>query len=72
MNTSFKPPPPLGADLRQALFNLHVSDPEKHSIRELSQRFGLGLKRVEAVIRLKGEEVKWQMVSAHFCFASRG
>lgn len=45
------------------IFNLHVSDPEKNSIRELSQRFGLGLKRVEAIIRLKGEEVKWQMVS---------
>ncbi|KIO21404.1 hypothetical protein M407DRAFT_245489 [Tulasnella calospora MUT 4182] len=61
MNPSFKPPPPLGADFRQMLFNLHVSDPEKNSIRELSQRFGLSLKRVEAVIRLKGEEVKWQM-----------
>ncbi|KAG8908061.1 hypothetical protein FRC01_007507, partial [Tulasnella sp. 417] len=61
MNPTFKPPPPLGATLREMLFNLHVSDPEKNSVRELSQRFGLSLKRVEAVIRLKGEEVKWQM-----------
>ncbi|KAG8903307.1 hypothetical protein FRB99_003466 [Tulasnella sp. 403] len=61
MNPHFKPPPPTSDSLRQAIFDAHVRNPELNSVRELSQRFGLSLKRVEAIIRLKGLEVKWKM-----------
>ncbi|KDQ63174.1 hypothetical protein JAAARDRAFT_29182 [Jaapia argillacea MUCL 33604] len=39
---------------------MHMEDPEKHSVRALSQKFGLSLKRVDAILRLKGLEAHWQ------------
>jgi len=60
MNPSFRPPPPVSDGLRQVIFDAHVSNPELNSVRALSQRFGMSLKRIEAIVRLKALEFKWK------------
>ncbi|KAF9446126.1 hypothetical protein P691DRAFT_804711 [Macrolepiota fuliginosa MF-IS2] len=39
-----------------------MADPKKNSIRVLSQRYHLSLKRVDAILRLKGLEHSWYKV----------
>jgi hypothetical protein len=41
---------------------LFMADPIKYSIRELGARYHLSLKRVEAILRLKGLEAHWKKV----------
>lgn len=48
--------------MKQAIFNAYAEDQELNSIRALSLRFGISLKRVEAIIRLKALEFKWRKV----------
>ncbi|KXN88945.1 37S ribosomal protein S35, mitochondrial [Leucoagaricus sp. SymC.cos] len=59
MNPSFQPPPPLSDALRQQIYNEYMTDPVKNNIRVLSQRYHLSLKRIDAVLRLKGLEHSW-------------
>ncbi|KAJ7070492.1 eukaryotic mitochondrial regulator protein-domain-containing protein [Mycena amicta] len=55
-NPSFKPPAPISDQLRNRMYKQYMLDPEKNDIRALSQRNHLSLKRVEAILRLKGLE----------------
>ncbi|KAF5352390.1 hypothetical protein D9756_005802 [Leucocoprinus leucothites] len=59
MNPSFKPPPPLPDALRQQIYNEYMQDPVQNSVRILSQRYHLSLKRIDAILRLKGLEHSW-------------
>jgi hypothetical protein len=72
MNPSFKPPPPLSDALRQQIYNEFMEDPIKNSVRILSQRYHLSLKRVDAILRLKGLEHSWYKVCslAHWPFTT--
>jgi Mor family transcriptional regulator len=66
MNPSFNPPPPISDAARKRIYADYMLDPETNNIRALSQRYHLSLKRVEAILRLKGLEaafVKVRVVS---------
>ncbi|KAJ6520344.1 eukaryotic mitochondrial regulator protein-domain-containing protein [Mycena sanguinolenta] len=56
MNQSFKPPVPISDAARSRIYADYMADPETNNIRALSQRYHLSLKRVEAILRLKGLE----------------
>ncbi|KAF7347394.1 hypothetical protein MVEN_01495200 [Mycena venus] len=56
MNRSFKPPVPISDATRSRIYADYMADPETNSIRALSQRYHVSLKRVEAILRLKGLE----------------
>ncbi|KLO14211.1 hypothetical protein SCHPADRAFT_903526 [Schizopora paradoxa] len=59
LNPSFKPPPPLASRLKDRIYNLYMHNPKTYNIRHLSRTFGISLKRVDAVLRLKGLENSW-------------
>ena len=63
MNRSFKPPPPLSDKTREEIYVRFMSNPEKYNIRELSSIYGISLKRIDAILRLKGLERSWEKVS---------
>jgi hypothetical protein len=62
MNPSFKPPPPITDRQRSEMYSFFMSNPDEYSVRELSQRYGISLKRVDAILRLKGLEEAWKKV----------
>jgi hypothetical protein len=62
LNPSFEPPPPLPNVLKKEMYDLYMKDPEANSVRALSQRFHVGMKRVDAILRLKGMEHAWYKV----------
>ena len=43
-----------------------MANPTENNVRALSQRFGLSLKRVDAILRLKGLEAHWEEVRLRF------
>ncbi|KAK7465324.1 hypothetical protein VKT23_005303 [Stygiomarasmius scandens] len=59
MNKSFRPPPPLSDAQREHMYRLYMRDPTNNSVRALSERYHLSLKRVDAILRLKGMEHAW-------------
>ncbi|KAJ3978122.1 eukaryotic mitochondrial regulator protein-domain-containing protein [Lentinula raphanica] len=59
LNKSFCPPPPISDKRRNEIYRLYMLDPEKNSVRALSQRFHISLARVDAILRLKGMEADW-------------
>ncbi|KAJ7175834.1 eukaryotic mitochondrial regulator protein-domain-containing protein [Mycena filopes] len=59
MNPSFKPPPPISDAVRSRIYTDYMTDPETNSIRALSQRYHISLKRIEAILRLKGLEASY-------------
>lgn len=67
MNPSFQPPPPVSDALRTAIYKQFINDPEKNSVRELARRYHLSIKRVNAILRLKGLEEHWVKVSVSSC-----
>ncbi|KAF5375258.1 hypothetical protein D9758_000532 [Tetrapyrgos nigripes] len=69
MNESFKPPPPLSDAQREHMYKLYMLDPTANSVRALSERFHLSLKRVDAILRLKGMEHAWKKVRNVFFLA---
>ncbi|KAJ7606845.1 eukaryotic mitochondrial regulator protein-domain-containing protein [Roridomyces roridus] len=56
LNESFKPPPPISDNTRTQIWNDYMADPERNNVRALSRAYHLSLKRVEAILRLKGLE----------------
>ncbi|KZP28832.1 hypothetical protein FIBSPDRAFT_682129, partial [Athelia psychrophila] len=56
LNHSFKPPVPVSDALRTQIYAKFMSDPVTHSVRALAAAHGLSLKRVDAILRLKGLE----------------
>ena len=43
-----------------------MTDPEANSARALAARHHLSIKRVDAILRLKGLEESWKKVRNHF------
>lgn len=62
LNPSFKPPVPLSDGLRTRLYKAHSIDPELNSVRALASRHNISIKRVDAILRLKGMEKAWKKV----------
>ncbi|KAF9566899.1 hypothetical protein CPC08DRAFT_703503 [Agrocybe pediades] len=60
MNPSFKPPPPISNTQKTWMFNKFFGDPLKHSPRKLAGSLNMSLKRVDAILRLKGLERQFQ------------
>ncbi|ORZ16206.1 eukaryotic mitochondrial regulator protein-domain-containing protein [Absidia repens] len=55
-NPLFQPRPPLSDTKREEIYQLHTSDPEAWTIRQLAVKFGYSLKRIEAILKLKSSE----------------
>ena len=62
MNPSFLPPPPISDALRTKIYQEFMRDPKENSVRALSQTYHISLKRVDAILRLKGLENAWVKV----------
>ncbi|VDB84328.1 unnamed protein product [Peniophora sp. CBMAI 1063] len=58
-NPSFKPPVPVSNALKNAIFDQFMADPQANSVRALASKYHLSIKRVEAILRLKGLEQHW-------------
>lgn len=63
MNDTFKPPPPISDKSKDEIYKLYIQNPRKFNIRVLSGAYGISLKRVDAILRLKGMEESWTKVS---------
>ncbi|PFH52346.1 hypothetical protein AMATHDRAFT_140294 [Amanita thiersii Skay4041] len=59
MNPSFLPPAPVSDTLRTRIYKEFMRDPIKHNVRALSQKYHISLKRIDAILRLKGLENAW-------------
>jgi hypothetical protein len=59
MNPSFLPPIPISDALRTKMYKEYMADPLKNSVRELARKYHLSIKRVDAILRLKGHEMAW-------------
>jgi len=70
MNQSFMPPPPISDALRENIWEEFMQDPRTNNLRTLSERYGLSLKRVDAILRLKGLESAWKEVSPNLSYTS--
>ncbi|KAF8273040.1 eukaryotic mitochondrial regulator protein-domain-containing protein [Lactarius quietus] len=62
LNPSFKPPTPASDTLRNTLYQSFMTDPQANSVRNLAGRYHLSMKRVDAILRLKGLEESWVKV----------
>jgi len=59
LNPTFKPPTPVSDALRNTLYQSFMANPEANSVRNLAGRYHLSIKRVDAILRLKGLEESW-------------
>ncbi|ETW86864.1 hypothetical protein HETIRDRAFT_244643, partial [Heterobasidion irregulare TC 32-1] len=59
LNPSFQPPTPVSESIRNTLYRQFMANPETNSVRNLASRYHLSIKRVEAILRLKGLEAHW-------------
>ncbi|KAG2155675.1 eukaryotic mitochondrial regulator protein-domain-containing protein [Suillus clintonianus] len=60
LNQSFRPPPPVSDSLRTHIYFSYMADPEANSVRALAVRHHLSIKRIDAILRLKGLEASWK------------
>ena len=61
-NPTFKPPAPLSDKLRRTIYDSYVANPVANDHHALSTRYGVSVRRIEAIIRLKQLEVQWDKV----------
>ncbi|PPR06602.1 hypothetical protein CVT24_001787 [Panaeolus cyanescens] len=54
------PPPPISDQQKQLMYDLFMADPMKNRVRRLAKQFNISLKRVDAILRLKGLENDWK------------
>jgi hypothetical protein len=66
LNPSFKPPTPVSDALRNTLYQTFMDNPKANSVRSLAGRYHLSIKRVDAILRLKGLEESWIKVCLSF------
>ncbi|KAJ7044983.1 eukaryotic mitochondrial regulator protein-domain-containing protein [Mycena alexandri] len=59
LNPSFKPPTPISDAVRSRIYADYMIDPQTNSVRALSQRYHISLKRIDAILRLKGLEAAY-------------
>jgi len=57
---------PLSDSLRTTLYEAYMADPSKNNVRELARKYCLSIKRVDAILRLKGQEEAWVKASITF------
>lgn len=62
LNPTFKPPTPVSDELRTLIYTQYMANPAGNGVRALASRYGLSMKRVDAILRLKGLEAHWQKV----------
>ncbi|KAI0803188.1 eukaryotic mitochondrial regulator protein-domain-containing protein, partial [Irpex lacteus] len=60
LNTTFKPPAPISDELKDVIYAKFMENPSKNGVRELAAMHGLSIKRVDAILRLKGLEEHWK------------
>ncbi|KAI9512477.1 eukaryotic mitochondrial regulator protein-domain-containing protein [Russula earlei] len=60
LNPSFKPPTPVSDAIKDVLYQAFMADPEANSVRNLARQHHLSIKRVDAILRLKGLEESWK------------
>jgi hypothetical protein len=60
LNPSFKPPIPVSDELRTSIYRQFMANPEQNSVRVLAGKYYLSMKRVDAILRLKGLEEHWK------------
>ncbi|KAG2076789.1 hypothetical protein BDR04DRAFT_1089011 [Suillus decipiens] len=60
LNESFRPPPPISDALRTHIYFSYMADPKANSVRALAARHHLSIKRIDAILRLKGLEESWK------------
>jgi hypothetical protein len=58
LNPTFRPNPPLTDATRRAIFAQWQRDPTYWTPRQLSQSYGISIKRVEAILKLKALEAR--------------
>ncbi|KZT73225.1 hypothetical protein DAEQUDRAFT_646590, partial [Daedalea quercina L-15889] len=51
LNPSFKPPTPLSDRLRTQIYDEYMTNPKLYSVRVLSERYGVSIQRVDAILR---------------------
>ncbi|ORY01634.1 hypothetical protein K493DRAFT_347186 [Basidiobolus meristosporus CBS 931.73] len=56
MNPLFKPSAPVSDYIKEEIFKTHTFEPLTWTPRKLATKYGLSLKRVEAIIKLKAHE----------------
>lgn len=59
----------MSDELRTLIFTQYMANPEGNSVRALAERYGLSIKRVDAILRLKGLEEYWKKVRV-FCHST--
>ena len=68
LNPYFKPNPPISNQTKQAIYQRYL---EKSTPRQLAEEYGLGLERVNAILRLKALEKQNQEkgipIETHLC-----
>ncbi|KAI0347972.1 hypothetical protein BDW22DRAFT_1479855 [Trametopsis cervina] len=60
LNPTFKPSPPISNALKNVVYQKYMQDPVKNDVRILSSQYNLSIKRVDAILRLKGLEQHWK------------
>ncbi|CAO3634046.1 unnamed protein product [Cunninghamella echinulata] len=55
-NPLFQPRPPITDAKREDIYQLYISDKSTWTVRQLAVKFGLSLKRIEAILKLKSSE----------------
>ncbi|KAF8507981.1 eukaryotic mitochondrial regulator protein-domain-containing protein [Hysterangium stoloniferum] len=60
LNPTFKPPTPLSDAVRSAVYEMYVSNPARNNTHAVSTRYGISIKRIEAIIKLKSLEAQWK------------
>ncbi|KAI0684764.1 eukaryotic mitochondrial regulator protein-domain-containing protein, partial [Cytidiella melzeri] len=60
LNPTFQPPAPISDELKDVIYEKFMDNPAQNGVRELAALYGLSIKRVDAVLRLKGLEENWK------------
>jgi Eukaryotic mitochondrial regulator protein len=66
LNPSFKPPTPVSDKLKSHIYDLYMANPTTNGVRSIAARYGMSIKRVDAILRLKGLEKDWEKVRDFF------
>ncbi|KAJ2850358.1 hypothetical protein IWW36_001975 [Coemansia brasiliensis] len=56
LNPFFRPRPPVSDSIKEAIYSNYLKDPVKVTPRFLADKYGISIKRVEAIIKLKAIE----------------
>lgn len=71
LNPTFKPSAPVSDQLKTIIYEKFMANPTQNSVRLLAELHGLSMKRVDAILRLKGLEQHWKKVCQRRTFVWR-